>query len=169
MTENHKLKQPATYLIGIHITLPPDTLWIDGCVETAMLSHILTGALQRRSLLAPSEAFIGTDGRVKFPAFRRQIVGIAPVTRIGLAFFTVAFELSALGLLAGAHLAWADSAEDIWRTERPLPEPMPWQQHLDDLRAWLNESNDARFLRLAKEAAPLCAQIISGLQRLKAP
>lgn len=117
--------------IGIYIALPPLSFWMPAGIEDTMLRHIIYGALLRRSLLAGQVALLAFD--------RRQVIGFVPVTTVGLALSTVADELSALDLLTGAHLAWFDWDEGIFRTDRPLPEPMPWQNHIDAYRAWKKE------------------------------
>ena len=101
-----------------------------------MLERLLTVALETRGLLSAAESERGNTQGIILAVFERQVYGHAPVTRIGPAASAIAEELSAIGLTEGLHLAWQDAAEGIWRTERPLPEPTPFQVHTEAFLAW---------------------------------
>jgi hypothetical protein len=143
----------APRLIGIHVTLPPLAFWTLFGPETDMLTRLISTALNRRSLLVR---------KVDLAAFNHQVFGVATVTSLGVALSTVSGELSAVGLVTGAHLAWADASEGIWRTDRPLPEPMPFQSRIDAFSAW----NTALRHQTAEARAAQFGQVLSDLSEL---
>ncbi|HEX3988389.1 MAG TPA: hypothetical protein VHZ30_03090 [Verrucomicrobiae bacterium] len=116
----------APRLIGIHVTLPPLTFWSPVSVETERLSRLISTALNRRSLLV---------GKLEF-TFDHQVLGLATVTSLGIALSMVSAELSAVGLIAGAHLAWGGCKGRGLGTDQPLPEPMPFRRRLGAFEAW---------------------------------
>jgi hypothetical protein len=139
----------APRTIGIHIKLPPLAFWTFDGRETEMLSRLISTALNRRSLLV---------GKLTLVAFEHQVIGLAKVTSLGIGLSTISGELSSVELITGAHLAWSDASEGIWRTDRPLPEPMPFQHHLDAFTAWHDafesQTEETRAVQIGKT---LCA------------
>jgi hypothetical protein len=107
-----------------------------------MLERLLTIALETRGLLSANESEWGNPRGIILAVFDRQVYGHAPVTKIGPAASAIAEELSAIGLTDGLHLAWQHAAEGIWRTERPLPEPMPFQVHSEAFLTWRKASKE---------------------------
>jgi hypothetical protein len=91
---------------------------------------------------------------------------IVPVSTKGSALKVIVSELEFFGLLSRSHIAWLDGAEDIWRGYRPFPEPMPWGNHLEHLKAFLNEPSESRFRRVSDE---LAAKLSVERAKLKEP
>jgi hypothetical protein len=140
--------------IGIHIKLPPLCFWLPCAVECLMLTQILCGALDRRSLLVK---------RLQLVAFEGQIFGLGIVSNIPQAAATVAQQLDILGLIPGAHLAWLEPQYG-WKTERPLPEPAPFQSRIDAFMAWrAKEQNFA--IEQAERLQSLAAKMVGNLKK----
>jgi hypothetical protein len=121
---------------------------LDGA-EGRLLQRLILGALSRRGLLIeadPQSNWIATIGR--------EALGVAIVSHHGPALKTVACELALVKLIDHSHLAWSDPDEGIWRTYCPLPETMPFQNHIDAVKAFIA---DYRATSHAREAELLDA------------
>jgi hypothetical protein len=139
--------------IGLHITLPGLSCWpVDG-VECLMLHRILNGALYRRSLL--SEPFI-------LAAFQRKVFGLGTTDNPTLALSTIAQQLDAIGMISGAHLAWCDP-EYGWQTDRPKPEPCPFQNHIEDFNVWSANRQPGTL----EQAQNLLSSVTEFVEKLK--
>jgi hypothetical protein len=177
MTQTIQTRDTATsdtpHLIGIHIALSLSSLWMLGGPECKMLHRILSGALGSRGLLVgKSESNSDKPVGMTLVAFQGQVFGTAHVTNFGHALSIIADELFAIGLIASAHLAWGDTAEGIWRTERPLPEPMPWQTHVDAFCMWHDAQRNATpESRQAQLEQTICniARLLAKLAKKQQP
>jgi hypothetical protein len=133
-----------------------------------MIEHVDFHDLPGSDQIARDLDVIRRWSRIILAVFERQVYGHAPVTRIGPAASAIAEELSVIGLTEGLHLAWQDAAEGVWRTERPLPEPTPFQVHTEAFLAWRKackaetpESRQRKILKTAVEFNSLLRSIIA--------
>jgi hypothetical protein len=154
-------------IIGVHINLNTPGCLAGLGLEHPMLAHILTGALRRRSLLIEKESagadscYFNEAGKILAFAYERKIFAMAPVTDTELAVATVIHELTAIDLISGAHLATINES-DCWQTVYPLPEPMPWENHLKEFNAWAVETPEqkrARMIKFAQRASDILADL----------
>jgi hypothetical protein len=154
----------AARLIGIHVTLPPLSFWTLQGPEAQILSRLIANALKRRNLLL---------GNLDLVAFNHQVFGLAKVTSLGIALSTVSGELSEVGLITGAHLAWGDASEGVFRTDRPLPEPCPFQSRIDAFNAWhtslKNQTQESRAAQIGQLFGEMANFLTKIANRLASP
>jgi hypothetical protein len=146
--------------IGIHITLPPLSLWMVSGAEHSILSRLLSNALNHQSLLIGDLALL---------PFEQQVFGFVNVSRLGPALTAIVAELDATKLLAVSHLAWLDMDEVTWRTDHPRPEIIPFNHHLDAFEAWMRRPQQPLDVQISDCLAKTSALLAKRIKQLPPP
>jgi hypothetical protein len=79
---------------------------------------------------------------VTFNLSWKEFIDLVAVSDLSAALSTVKQELSALGLIDSAQIAWLDTSEQTWRNEFPRPCATPFEDRLKDADKWQDQSLD---------------------------